>query len=89
LRAIRAIAPDLAFLIPGVGAQGGEADPVLIHGPATKGDAGSRPGGGLLGNVSRGIVGAATASGDDSPGDVGHRIAEAAADWARRLPVLP
>jgi orotidine-5'-phosphate decarboxylase len=89
LRAIRAIAPDLAFLVPGVGAQGGEADPVLVHGPATTGDAGSRPGGGLLGNVSRGIVGAATAPGDDSPGDVGERIAAAAADWARRLPVLP
>ena len=35
LAAIRAIAPGLAFLVPGVGAQGGEVAPVLASGPAT------------------------------------------------------
>ena len=34
-RGIRAIVPGLAFLVPGVGAQGGEVEPVLEHGPAT------------------------------------------------------
>jgi orotidine-5'-phosphate decarboxylase len=89
LVAIRGIAPELAFLVPGVGAQGGEVDPVLAHGPAVSGDAGRKPGGGLLGNVARGIVGAAVAAGvDTSSGDPGKRLAAAAADWARRLPVL-
>ncbi len=35
MAAIRAIAPGLAFLVPGVGAQGGEVEPVLADGPAT------------------------------------------------------
>ncbi|MBF8291008.1 MAG: Orotidine 5'-phosphate decarboxylase, partial [Chloroflexi bacterium] len=48
LAAIRAIAPGLAFLVPGVGAQGGEVGPVLEHGPARTTPAGGRPGGGLL-----------------------------------------
>lgn len=86
LAAIRAIAPGLAFLVPGVGAQGGAIDPVLADGPAVAPPAGGRPGGGLLVNVSRGIAGAATGAG---PGDPFERVAAAAADWARRLPVLP
>lgn len=86
LAAIRAIAPGLAFLVPGVGAQGGAIDPVLADGPAVAPPAGGRPGGGLLVNVSRGIAGAATGAG---PGDPFERVAVAAADWARRLPVLP
>jgi orotidine-5'-phosphate decarboxylase len=86
LRSIRAIAPGLAFLVPGVGAQGGEAEPVLLHGPATATPVGGRIGGGLLVNVSRGIAGAASGAG---PGDPLERLAAAAADWARRLPVLP
>ena len=53
------IAPGLAFLVPGVGAQGGEVEPVLADGPATAAPAGGRPGGGLLVNVSRGIARAA------------------------------
>ena len=83
---IRSIAPGLAFLVPGVGAQGGEIDPVLRHGPATASPAGHRPGGGLLVNVSRGIAGAAIG---DAPGDPFERVAAAARDWASRLPVLP
>jgi orotidine-5'-phosphate decarboxylase len=86
LATIRRIAPGLAFLVPGVGAQGGEVEPVLAHGPATAPPAGGRPGAGLLINVSRGIAGAAV---DDGPGDPLDRVAAAAADWAGRLPVLP
>src|SRR6185436_15179223 len=35
LEAIRHLAPGLPFLVPGVGAQGGEAGAVLAAGPAT------------------------------------------------------
>ena len=89
LARIRAIAPGLAFLVPGVGAQGGEVAPVLEHGRATSRPAGGRPGGGLLVNVSRGISGAAGPAGDGDRRDPFERVAAAAADWARRLPVLP
>jgi orotidine-5'-phosphate decarboxylase len=89
LRRVRAVAPGLAFLVPGVGAQGGDADAVLADGPATGAPAGGRPGGGLLVNVSRGIAGAASRR---APGghaaDPGEALAAAARDWARRLPVL-
>jgi len=95
LAAIRRIAPGLGFLVPGVGAQGGEVAPVLESGPATAAPAGGRPGGGLLVTVSRGIAsaagtaGAAATAGSTLPGDVGERLAAAALDWSRRLPVLP
>jgi orotidine-5'-phosphate decarboxylase len=87
LAEIRAIAPGLAFLVPGVGAQGGDEVAVLAHGPATAAPAGGRPGGGLLVNVSRGIGGARPAG--DRPGDdLADAIAAAAREWATRLPVL-
>ena len=86
LARIRAIARGLAFLVPGVGAQGGAVDPVLQHGPATAAPAGDHVGGSLLVNVSRGIAGAAVA---DGPGDPFERVRAAAAEWAGRLPVLP
>jgi orotidine-5'-phosphate decarboxylase len=82
LSEIRAVAPGLAFLVPGVGAQGGEIDPVMRDGPAIAGSAGGRPGRGLLVNVSRGI---AAAAGATDPGD---GLAAAAREWAARLPVL-
>ena len=85
LERIRAIAPELALLVPGVGAQGGEVEPVLRHGPAVAPPAGEWPGGGLLVNVSRGI--AAAAAGPDGPSDVAERLAAAAAEWAERLRV--
>lgn len=85
LEKIRAIAPELALLVPGVGAQGGEVEPVLRHGPAVAPPAGGRQGGGLLVNVSRGI--AAAASGKDGTANVAERLAAAAAEWARRLRV--
>jgi orotidine-5'-phosphate decarboxylase len=86
LATIRAIAPGLPFLVPGVGAQGGAIDPVLRHGPATAGPGASGTGGGLLVNVSRGIAGAALG---EAKGDPFERVRAAAAEWANRLPVLP
>ncbi len=89
LAAVRAIAPGLAFLVPGVGAQGGEIEPVLEHGPAGQDPAGREAGGGLLVNVSRGIAGAAaTGDGSGAGADPGELIATAAAGWAARLAVL-
>jgi orotidine-5'-phosphate decarboxylase len=92
LRAIRAIAPGLPFLVPGIGAQGGEVEVVLEAGPATAAPAGSGHGGGLLVNVSRGIASAATAAPNRPAGapmlDLGERLAEAARSWGARLPVL-
>ena len=90
LEAIRAIAPGLAFLIPGVGAQGGEVEPVLRHGPATTAPAGGGPGGALLVNVSRGIASAAAAvTSAEGPQDPFERVAHAAHTWAATLPVVP
>jgi orotidine 5'-phosphate decarboxylase subfamily 2 len=86
LATIRRVAPGLPFLVPGVGAQGGEIEPVLRAGRATMAPGAGRPGGGLLVNVSRGIARAAAGGPDDDPGE---RLAQAAADWASRLPVLP
>ena len=80
LAAIRALAPGLAFLVPGVGAQGGEVAPVLASGPAIGPPAGRVAGGGLLVNVSRGIARAAL--GEVPAGasaDPGERLAAAAA----------
>jgi orotidine-5'-phosphate decarboxylase len=89
LAGLRALVPGLAFLVPGVGAQGGDAADVLAHGSATALPAGGRPGGGLLVNVSRGIAGAALGMPSArGPVDPGERIAEAARAWAARLPVL-
>ena len=85
LRAIRRVAPGLAFLVPGVGAQGGEIEPVLADGPACASPAGDRPGRGLLVNVSRGIAGAASRGSVDP----GASLADAAREWAAKLPVLP
>lgn len=90
LAAIRAIAPGLPFLVPGVGAQGGDIDGVLARGPATAAPAGAIAAGALLVNVSRGIAAAALASVGDGPRrDPGERLATAAAEWAAKLPVLP
>ena len=48
LQQARALAPDHFFLVPGVGAQGGDLDAVL--------DAGMTADGGLLINSSRGVL---------------------------------
>ncbi|HEY4753734.1 MAG TPA: hypothetical protein VIH37_10635, partial [Candidatus Limnocylindrales bacterium] len=90
LAAIRALVPGLAFLVPGVGAQGGEAAPVLASGPATALPGAAGTGGGLLVNVSRGIaraaLGAPSAGGSTDPAE---RLAAAAAEWSAELAVLP
>jgi orotidine-5'-phosphate decarboxylase len=94
LARIRALAPGLGFLVPGVGAQGGEVEPVLSSGPATAAPAGEGPGGGLLVNVSRGIARAAldesAGAGSNRPADPAERIAQAARNWSTTLamPVL-
>ncbi len=89
LATIRDVAPGLAFLVPGIGAQGGDAEAVVRDGRATAAPAGGRPGGGLLVNVSRGIAGAALPYADEGPADPLERLAAAARTWAARLPVLP
>jgi orotidine 5'-phosphate decarboxylase subfamily 2 len=97
LERIRVIAPGLALLVPGVGAQGGEVAPVLRFGPAVAPPAGTRTGGGLLVNVSRGISGAAGSGGNrmaegrgahwtPAP-DIGEVLAAAAREWSARLSV--
>lgn len=89
LSRVRAIAPGLAFLVPGVGAQGGDVKAVLRHGPAAAPPAGAGVGGGLLVNVSRGIAMAAlTGAQGTVSADPGDRIEAAAREWAARLPVL-
>jgi len=88
LATIRSIAPGLAFLVPGVGAQGGEVAPVLAAGPARTAPAGGRAGGGLLVNVSRGIVSSAGAPSVGASSDIGERLASAAREWSLNLPVL-
>jgi orotidine-5'-phosphate decarboxylase len=85
LKTIRAAAPGLAFLVPGVGAQGGEIEPILADGPACAEPAGGRVGRGLLVNVSRGISNAANEQG----GTVDARLEARAREWAAKLPVLP
>lgn len=91
LERIRGIAPGLAMLVPGVGAQGGEVEPVLRFGPAVETPGGGRPGGGLLVNVSRGISGAAGTARVAHPSapaaDVAELLAVAAAEWSARLRV--
>jgi orotidine-5'-phosphate decarboxylase len=87
LKAIRDQAPGLPFLVPGVGAQGGEIDPVLADGPGRDAPAGRAPGGGLLVNVSRGI--ASAAAGCTREHEVAEALETAAAEWAERLAVLP
>jgi len=85
LAAIRDIAPGLPFLVPGVGAQGGDVAVVLDAGPATAAPAGGRAAGGLLVNVSRGI---ASAAADEGPGDLGEHLVARARSWSAKLPVL-
>ena len=87
LAEIRQVAPGLPFLVPGVGAQGGEIGPVLAEGPARDAPGGPSTGGGLLVNVTRGI--AAAAAGLTTERAVADALRTAAAEWAARLPVRP
>lgn len=83
LARIRATAPGLPFLVPGVGTQGGDAARAIADGPVLSGPAAGHPGGGLLVNVSRGIAGAALGAPDPEAA-----LAGAAAGWAATLRVL-
>jgi orotidine-5'-phosphate decarboxylase len=83
LRAVRAVAPELPFLVPGVGAQGGDLAAVLRDGVAREGIGGRSPGGLLLVNVSRAIATAAVGVPDPA-----EAVAAAARDWAARMRVL-
>lgn len=81
LDVVRRTVPELAFLVPGVGAQGADLDPVLRFGPASAGQAAPGRGGSLLVNVSRGIASAATATSDPEAA-----VAAAVQRWAALLP---
>jgi orotidine 5'-phosphate decarboxylase subfamily 2 len=80
LARVREIAPDLPFLVPGLGSQGGDREATMQAGPVRTGALAAAPGGGLLVNVSRGI----SSAGQDSA-DPEAAIAAAAADWRARL----
>ncbi|HET7026250.1 MAG TPA: orotidine-5'-phosphate decarboxylase [Candidatus Limnocylindrales bacterium] len=84
LAAIRAAVPGLAFLVPGLGAQGGDLEAVRRAGPAAVPPGGGRAGGGLVVNVGRAILGAA----GTAPGDPADALAAAARNWSARLAVL-
>ncbi len=72
LEAVRELVPDLPFLVPGVGAQGGDERAAVEHGLAD--------GVGLI-NSSRGIIFA----GEDARGDYFGAAGEAAKQLKRRL----
>lgn len=85
LAAVRSAVPELPFLVPGVGRQGGDTDAVRHHGPAQSGPAGAARGGALLVNVSRGISSGAAASGADSIEEIERVLRAAVARWADLL----
>jgi orotidine-5'-phosphate decarboxylase len=90
LHGVRHAVPDMPVLVPGIGSQGGDLEAVLADGPVRAGESATRPGRGLLVNVSRGIAGAALGEAPSgSTGQLEERLARAARDWAARLPVLP
>jgi orotidine-5'-phosphate decarboxylase len=69
---IRAWAPSLPFLIPGIGAQGGDLAPAVEHGP-------SRTGTGPVISISRAIIYASDGS------DFAPAAEQAARTWAARI----
>ncbi|WP_132057517.1 orotidine-5'-phosphate decarboxylase [Halorussus amylolyticus] len=79
LRAVRERVPDLPFLVPGVGAQGGDTEAAARYATAAT-PAGDTSGAGLV-NSTRGIIFA----GEDSDLDFDEAAGEAAADLKARL----
>jgi len=77
---VRAAAPELPFLVPGLGAQGGDVSAVMQHGPALAGAAAKLRGGAVVVNVSRAIAGAAIGSSEPSTA-----VAAAAQQWSTVL----
>jgi orotidine-5'-phosphate decarboxylase len=80
LERIRAVAPGVPFLVPGIGHQGGDERSALAHGPAREPPGAALPGGALLVNISRAIAAAGL-----GVRDVEASIAEAVASWSVRL----
>jgi len=83
LEALREQVPDLPFLVPGVGAQGGDAEAAVEHGLADRPDLATRVG---LVNSSRGIIFAgedAGPAGETDP-DAYYRAAGEAAKRLKR-----
>ncbi|PSP82361.1 orotidine-5'-phosphate decarboxylase [Halobacteriales archaeon QS_1_68_17] len=76
LAEIRELVPDLPFLVPGVGAQGGDAEAAVEYGLAERTLDGTAVGVGLV-NSSRGIIFAGE--------DRGEAFADAAGEAAKRL----
>ena len=76
LETLRGLVPDLPFLVPGVGAQGGDVEAAVGFGLAD--------GVGLV-NSSRGIIFAGTTAGEGSPADFARAAGEAARRLKRRL----
>jgi orotidine-5'-phosphate decarboxylase len=72
LGVVREAAPDLPFLIPGIGAQGGNLDQAVIHGPTADGI-------GPVINSSRGIIYAS------SDADFGEAARKAALETRERI----
>lgn len=72
LRIVRRIAPRLPFLIPGIGAQGGDLEQAVIHGPAAEGP-------GPVISSSRGIIYASSGA------DFGDAAREAALETRERI----
>lgn len=84
LAQVRDAVPGLPFLVPGVGAQGGDVAATLAAGPVRESTgAGARRGGSLLVNVSRGIASAALGAAQGEALD--DAIARAAAGWSATL----
>lgn len=83
LREIREVAPELPFLVPGVGAQGGAADDVIAAGGVRVQRASLGTAAGLLVNVGRGITDRVTSADRASA-----ELDAAAAEWGRRLAIL-
>lgn len=79
---LREVAPAIPFLVPGIGAQGGDLRAVLVHGEATE-NSQARVGGSLLVNVGRGILGSVT-----DHGVTQEAIHARSAEWASRLAIL-
>ena len=84
LRRAREVAPSLPFLVPGVGAQGGDVATVLACGRTTAGSVAGGFGGGLVVNVGRGVTDAAR-----NAADPGASLSAAAEEWRARLAILP
>ncbi|CAN5402437.1 orotidine-5'-phosphate decarboxylase [soil metagenome] len=72
---LRRIAPNVPFLVPGIGAQGGDLDATIREGQFA-GDAFS----GIVLHVTRGILPA-----KDEHGDAGEIIARKTAEWNKRI----